>query len=177
VVLTHPPLCSCDGCHTLFPASELNFSAALKILVCEKCELILAPDAPPATGADAGNVPLPPAALTAPPSAAGSSAAALVTSMEPGSARRAAAAVLAAVAPGGLPLSDVLRRALALGLFTPQPPAAGGAADVAAWSEMSGALISDDAFIKLSKACLRCAPSCLAARRPQPQQFKQLKQQ
>ena len=118
--------------------------------MCEKCELILTSAAPPPLGAAAGDVPLPPAALAAPPGADGSSAAALASKMQPGSARRAAAAVLAEVAPGGLPLSDVLRRALALGLFTPQLTGAGGSADVAAWAEMSGALLSDDAFVALS---------------------------
>ena len=148
--LTRPSLSSCDSCRLHFPASELNFSSDLEMLVCAKCRLALVPEAPPATADAATGMPLPPAALAVPPDASGNGAAALATSMEPGSACGAAVAVLASVSPGGLPLSEVLRRALALGLFTPQLPAAGGSADVAAWAEMSAALLSDDLFITLS---------------------------
>ena len=104
------------------------------MLVCEKCELILVPEAPPATAAAGADAPLPSAALAMPPDAGGSSTAVLLTSLEPGSARHAAATVLAEVAPGGLPLSEVLRRALAQGIFKPQKPVVGGSADVSAWA-------------------------------------------
>ena len=96
---------------------------------------------------------------------------AVVSQFEPGSARRAAAALLAPLAPRGLPLSEILSRALSLDLFTPRPPPLGVAADVAAWAEMSEALMSDESFVVLSPGVftLRAlAPHGAKAPAPQP---------
>ena len=121
------------------------------MLICEKCELVLGcVERLPEAASAAKDAAAPPPAPAAPPGAGENPIDALMAQLEPGSARRAAVAVLAAVTPGGLPLSDVLRRALALHLFTPQLPGPGRDADVAAWAEMSAALTSDDAFVTLS---------------------------